>query len=195
MPKICNVEGCNNFVGAHGARGMCPSHYNRWRRHGNPNINIRCAIKGVYKNNQNEYNIWSSMKSRCQNSNNKGYSYYGGRGVKVCDRWTEKPNGFVNFLNDMGERPSEEYSLDRIDNNGPYSPENCRWATPKEQANNRRPMPMGPKRSNNIYITRDMETHTIAEWSRRLNLSKGMLYQRYRKYGWRGDRLFQPPKK
>jgi hypothetical protein len=86
------------------------------------------------KSKTSEYRIWSGMKQRCNNPKNKDFKYYGALGILVCDRWLES---FENFYHDMGPRPSDKHSIDRINSDGNYEPKNCRWATPIVQANNK----------------------------------------------------------
>jgi len=109
--------------------------------------NIRHGMAGT-----KIYIMWSGMKDRCQNPNNKFYNYYGGRGITVCERWQD----FSAFYADMGDCP-EKCSIDRMDNNKGYSPENCRWATKSEQATNRR---------SNRRVEFDGKLLTISEISR-----------------------------
>lgn len=103
-----------------------------------------------------EYRTWTAMKSRCANPNHCNYPHYGARGIRVCERW----QGYENFLADMGRRPSDGHSLDRIDSNGNYEPGNCRWATRMEQSGNQRHN--GGRRPMLLTILRN--TKTLAEW-------------------------------
>jgi len=97
------------------------------------------------------YHVWAIMLDRCNNPHSIKYPNYGGRGIKVCDRWLK----FENFFTDMGDKPSEEYSLDRINNDGDYTKDNCRWATNKEQSRNKR---------NNIKCEINGEIKLLIEW-------------------------------
>ena len=117
-----------------------------------------------------EYQAWKGMKHRCFNPNHKKYPNWGGRGITVCDRWLD----FENFLADMGSRPTTKHSLDRINNNGDYSLENCRWATKAVQVNNRR---------SNHLITIDDVTLTIAQWEKEMGFSASVIHRRL-KLGW-----------
>lgn len=90
-------------------------------------------MNNIRKDNKKEYYAWKGMRARCNNKNYHAYHRYGGRGIKVCDRWDD----FENFYSDMGNAPSKKHQLDRIDNDGDYEPCNCRWVTPKENSRNR----------------------------------------------------------
>jgi hypothetical protein len=106
------------------------------------------------------YHCWRNLLSRCQNPNHPNYDDYGGRGITVCKRW-RGPDGFINFLADMGE-PPPGMSLDRIDKNGPYAPWNCRWATRAQQSANQRPRKRKGRRAKLEDITRYADALTRA---------------------------------
>lgn len=113
------------------------------------------------------YRIWEHMRARCRNKNHKYFHRYGGRGIIVCSEW----NAFESFLKDMGVPPSEKHSIDRINNNGNYEPNNCRWATSKEQNNNR---------ADNRILKIKGETKTVSQWADYAGISQSTLHTRIR---------------
>lgn len=123
-------------------------------------------IHGFTKSKQkqiSEYNAWKSIKERCLKPYNPYYYRYGGRGIKICDRWL---TSFDNFIKDMGFKPTPKHTIDRINNNGDYSPSNCRWATYREQNSNR---------SNNVWVDFRGKNMILADWSRLIGITSGNL--------------------
>lgn len=125
-----------------------------------------------------EYKIWCDVKTRCTNKNHRSYKNYGGRGISVCKKWLES---FDEFMKDLGPRPSKDHSIDRIDYNGNYEPENCRWANHTEQARNKR---------NNIYVEYEGETMLLVEASEKSGINEACLRARHSK----GSDLFSDMK-
>lgn len=130
IKQKCHVSDCINTKRT---KGYCDKHYKRYRLYGNPLLIAKRKNLGNPKHPL--YKTYHSMKNRCKGTGGKGSYKYVEKGIKVCDRWLGD-EGFNNFVKDMGDKPSSEYSLDRIDNDGDYTPENCRWATPQTQACN-----------------------------------------------------------
>jgi hypothetical protein len=122
-----------------------------------------------------EYNAWINMRRRCINASHPQFKDYGGRGITVCDRWL---HSFDSFLEDMGLRPSPKHSIDRVNNDGPYSPSNCRWATQRAQMQNTR---------RSKLITVRGETACLTEWARRTGIGVNTISERLRR-GWSHER-------
>lgn len=127
-----------------------------------------------------EYFIWSAMKDRCYNDKCNRWSTHGARGIVVCDRWR---NSFKNFYADMGPRIDPKLSLERIDNDGPYSPENCKWATDREQAENRR---------TTHRITLNGKTQSLKAWCRDFGVPYVRTWKRVFKLKWEIERALKP---
>ena len=128
-----------------------------------------------------EYAAWRDMRHRCRNSTLRDWHLYGGRGISVCPQWV---NDYLQFKKDMGPRPSPAHSLDRINSDGPYSPENCRWALFSVQQNNR---------SNNRLLSIEGVQKTVSEWAQSSGVRYGLIMRRLN-LGWPDkDAVFHPP--
>lgn len=127
-----------------------------------------------------EYLCWQSMIRRCERPDAHNYRYYGGRGIKVCQRWRKS---FQAFLDDVGRRPSLHHTIDRIDKDGDYSPANCRWATRKQQARNK---------SKSRMIEVDGKSRTVTEWAEITGVSSYMIFKRLNR-GWSPEDAVRRP--
>lgn len=143
----------------------------------------KCSDAGRTKHGKTrtpEHSAWVAMMARCYKEHHPYYQYYGERGITVCERWHDANN----FFADMGERPTDGHSLDRIDNDGDYCPENCRWAIKTEQMNNRR---------NSRTLTFRGTTKPLAEWAREIGVTRHCLKRRV-ELGWSEEEIFSIPR-
>lgn len=150
------------------------------------NLILKSTIHGMRKT--RFWNIWRAMKHRCLNKDSVYYKYYGARGIKICDRWLKFENfrkdmyqSYLEHVEKLGERNTQ---IDRINNNGNYEPENCKWSTCREQCNNRR---------NNHFLTFQGQTLTIAQWARKLNINVKTLKSRILIYKWSTEKSLTTP--
>lgn len=185
----CKIDGCSYRLklGRNGNRylikGYCNAHYERHFK----GLMLDGSDQKHIKFGQTKHELratWTNMMQRCNDTNSTSYSNYGGRGIKVCERW-QGVKGFSNFVLDMGKRP-EGTTLDRINNDGNYSAENCRWANRKEQALNRR---------SNKFVTYKGITKTIFQWADETGYKRSTFSQRYYAYGWDIGKCINTPVK
>ena len=126
-----------------------------------------------------EYSTWEGMLARCYNINHVAYPNYGGRGICVCEEWQ---NNFAQFLQDMGKKPSSTHSLDRVDNNGNYCKTNCRWASSRQQSNNKR---------NTIFVMYKGRRQSLVDWAEELCIPFKTVSRRHSQFGPNSALLFR----
>lgn len=179
QPKwYCRCE-CGNIVNVfssnlkRGTSSSCGCYFDEVNKE-------KSIVHGLSAGNKSpEYRSWVAMINRTSSKSNKCYQNYGGRGITVCDRWLD----VRNFVEDMGLKPSDKHTIDRIDVNGNYCPENCRWATQKEQAVNK---------TTNRRLTYNGITKTMGEWENDLGFKVGTIKGRLR-IGWSVDKAISEP--
>lgn len=140
---------------------------------------------GAYSVHKQEGNSWRAMKSRCYSPKYRRFDLYGGRGIKVCDRWLGR-DGFANFLQDMGKKPSPKHTIDRINVDGDYEPNNCRWATQEQQLHNM-------ERTRKFTI--DGIKASLPVHARRYDINPATVETRIRQLGWSVEKAIKTPAK
>lgn len=173
---LCCIDGCGRPIRS---VGFCSLHYNRFNLYGHP---LAGEIEDCPKPRlplKKEKQAWHSMKKRCYDLSNRNYPCYGGRGIRVCDRWLES---FDNFLKDLGPAP-DGYSLERIDVNGHYEPLNCKWATIREQNRNRTDTVLTEEKVKDAH-RRLAQGENLADLAREFGVSYNTLYQAKRGKSW-----------
>ena len=176
----CKIKQCDREAVC---RGWCSMHYDRWLKHGSPHDaghryhftkkdrqKAKAKVSRYRAIDPSLYYIWGGMKARCYCPTNKDYHNYGARGITVCDRWLGE-KGYEHFCKDMGKRPGPNYSIDRIDGAKGYSPDNCRWATPREQILNTRSI---------VWVEYNGEITSMLDFSKKVGVPNATTWWRYR---------------
>jgi hypothetical protein len=168
--KFCEV--CGKLRTRRGSKGrFCSCKcYGEWMR----------SQKSIMQENLVEYTAWLNMRSRCHNKKRSEYKDYGGRGIKIDERW----NNFENFFSDMGKRPSDKHTIERIDNNGNYSPQNVCWATRERQTNNRRVT---------VFLTHNGKTMCLRDWAKEKGINYHTLLSRVFICQWDDEKILTTP--
>ena len=146
---ICKIKSCDKIVNA---KGYCVKHYTRLQRHGDALAPWRQQRESRHgRSKSTEYTIWVLMRRRCQKPSDPAFKHYGGRGIKVCEKWDKS---FTAFYADMGARPSKRHWIERMDNDGDYESNNCRWEFIDLQALNKR-QKLGSSGHRGVYVCGD----------------------------------------
>ncbi len=174
---ICTIDGCERKTLA---KGLCSKHYNRSLKYGDPSFAVRKRVDHGMGSTK-IYGVWTAMKQRCYNENNKAYPRYGGRGITMCARWK---NFFMAFYEDVGDRPFLKAQLDRIDNDGNYEVINCRWVTQTINLRNSSCTKLTRQKANEIETQYKAGKITITELSKLHGVTYSAIWRIIKQKAW-----------